>query len=337
MNNKPKIIYSLLLFCSQIIGLGCSNSSSQTLANQNNVKSEIEIFRNEHLYFQSGDNKRKVIKTQQLPSNDEFDTVTLAFDLSCPNDRCDWWDRSGELTVLDENGNAYEILRFKTPYRVGANWSIDVSNFLPLLRGKKEFVVFIDTWVKPGSSQGDGWLVNAQLIYENTRKVKKATEVIPIFTPDNQAYGKKDKITELSKTISASKPYDSATLITYITGHGQGNSQNCAEFCPKTHTISLAGNSINQLVWRDDCSETVTKGVQMGTWKYSRAGWCPGDKVDPILLEIDTLAEGPWQFSWKPETYTNNLDENYDNNGHTRPYYRFSSYLVLYDNIDKAK
>ena len=328
---------SLLLFLFNVLNVSCRNTASNALSSQGSVDHQIELFNSEHLYFQQNDNKRTVVKTHLLPSENAFDTVILTFDLSCPNNLCDWWDRSGELSIINENGEAYELLRFKTPYRVGATWSVDISDFLPLLHGKKDFAVFIDTWVKPGSPQGDGWLVTAKLDYKRTNRAKKATEVIPVFTPRNEVYGESNHDAQLSKRISASKSFQSARLLSYITGHGQGNTENCAEFCPKHHMISIADKAIEPLIWRDDCNKTVTKGPQMGTWQYSRAGWCPGDKVDPILLEIDNLPPGHWQVTWKPEAYENELNKDYDQNGHTEPFYRVSSYLVLYEHVEKVK
>ena len=40
-----------------------------------------------------------------------------------------------------------------------------------------------------------------------------------------------------------------------------------------------------QLVWRDDCERTRLT-TQRGNWKYPRAGWCPGDKVLPVPIDV---------------------------------------------------
>lgn len=232
--------------------------------------------------------------------------------------------------MLDEGGRVYELMRFMTPYRVGASWVLDISDFLPLLSGSKEFEVFIDTWVGPGHPQGEGWLVTAKLTFMNKEKSKRAFKVIPIFDPNVVEYGNPEWEAELNAAIGHLPEHKSARLISYVTGHGQGNTENCAEFCPQNHRFQVGQQSQVLAIWRDNCDKTITKGSQMGTWQFARAGWCPGDKVDPIIFDVDSLESTPIEISWKPEDYVNENHSDYDGQAHTKPVYRVSSYLILY-------
>jgi hypothetical protein len=314
-----------------LVLLSCQSQVNHSLTTHVPIDRKVQLFKDTHVYFGKGANFRNIERSVQLPILSNFyDTALLKVDLNCPNEKCDWWDRSGNLFLLDENGRVYELMRFKTPYRVGATWVLDISDFLPLLNGRKKFGLFIDTWVGPGHAQGDGWLVSADLVFTKKWKARKAVEVIPVFEPSNVEYGNPDLEAMLSAKIKNKRGYKSARLRSYVTGHGQGNSEKCAEFCSKNHTFSFGENDHTVLVWRDNCDQTVTKGHQKGTWKYSRAGWCPGDKVDPIILDIENLPHGSIPISWKPEPYVNDYDGEYDGDKNTPPFYMISTYLILY-------
>lgn len=292
----------------------------------------VRLFDKTHVYFASGDNKREVRIDVDLPAHTKaFDTVKLNVDLDCPNRRCDWWDRRGAIYLENEVGTEIEIFRFMTPYRVGAEWQLDVSNLLPLLSGKRSFKVFIDTWVGPGHPQGDGWLVDATLEYSLQGQAQRPIVVLPVFKAQSRVYGDPEVEPKLKKVLNSYSHATSGKLVSHVTGHGQGNTENCAEFCPKKHTFSVNENSKNLLLWRDNCKDTRTDGPQQGTWIYSRAGWCPGDKVEPIILDIVKEEAQPWKISWTPEAYMNQRNGDYDNGRHTKPYYQVSSYLVVYE------
>jgi hypothetical protein len=130
--------------------------------------------------------------------------------------------------------------------------------------------------------------------------------------------------------------------VTTITGHGQGNAQNCGEFCPKIHSMSVNGKNYTNRVWRDNCATTVNPN-QQGTWQYSRAGWCPGDKVYPWVQDIsDALLGSDAVISYNVENFENTCRPgvpdcrgcvfgtacDYDGGLHTEPRFLVSSYIV---------
>ncbi len=301
------------------------------------------------VYFKGDDNRREQIVEAALPaSSSEFGRLTLLFKLSCPSNSCDRWDRLGSFGLMQagpDGASSYlELLRFVTPYAIGANWSFDLSDFLPLLQGRQKFKVFIDTWVGPGHPQGNGWLVDAELVYEEAKDRPRAAYVQPLLSLEDVVYGDPLRSSERKAEALPLIGYSSAKLYTVITGHGQGNAENCAEFCPKTHTVNLGTARFDKRVWRDNCATTVDPN-QKGSWRYPRAGWCPGDKVEPWTVDItEALLAGQTQVSYQPEPFDNSCRPgssdckacvfgtscDFDGGLHTEPRYYVSSFIIYY-------
>ena len=88
-------------------------------------------------------------------------------------------------------------------------------------------------------------------------------------------------------------PSDTERILirSFVTGHGQGNVDNCAEFCKKDHTVFVDSTGYDREIWRDDCGETKVQPQAGLFWDESRAGWCPGDIVKPWRLNISDSAE----------------------------------------------
>ena len=135
------------------------------------------------------------------------------------------------------------------------------------------------------------------------------------------------------KVIQKNLPtHSKARIWTLLTGHGQNvgsGPQNCAEFCDKIHKFEINKQVTERRIWRNDCSKTITSEMR-GNWTVPRAGWCPGDIVRPLLIDI----EGNQQtisVSWSPEKWTNPHNEGFDGNRHTPPFYQISGFLVLYE------
>ena len=112
-------------------------------------------------------------------------------------------------------------------------------------------------------------------------------------------------------------------LRSFITGHGFGGNDNCAEFCALDHTYTVDGFELTRNVWRSDCESTVTDSTQQGTWTYDRAGWCPGAQVFPWVQQVATTGGGPIEVSYDLENWT------WQGNG-GQPYYYMSAVLVGY-------
>ncbi len=291
----------------------------------------VEVW-NKNLIANGGGSSREEQTVVSFPdANQTFSKILMSFELGCPNDKCDWWDRLGSVFIQDSEGKKIEISRFITPYRVGAEWQIDVTDLRPLLTGSKTMSVFIDTWASPGSENGDGWLVTVKFNFFKGNPVKPVKKVLSIISPRySDEYGRGSAIDIISDLRLREQTSSDIKVVSFITGHGQGNTDYCAEFCPKDHAIFINGSRYKKKIWRDDCDRTITLGPQKGNMDTPRAGWCPGSKVDPWIISTSVNSVNVINMKWAPQTYTNFKNSGYNGNSHTPPNYYVSSYVVQY-------
>ncbi|MFO0590553.1 MAG: peptide-N-glycosidase F-related protein [Polyangiaceae bacterium] len=314
----------------------------------------VAPFDKTHIYFAGDDNKRVVEAPAVFPMEGTYSKIVLHLALTCPDGGCDSWDRFGSLSLVAKGGanggtdTEIEIARFITPYKVEAAWDIDVTDLRPLLTGEATVRAFIDTWVGPGSPYGAGWALSASFEMTGGVPEKEPIAAIPVWTRTAAVYG------DPAKTIPSQLPQETVTLPegaasyalrTFVTGHGQGNKDNCAEFCKRDHTITAGSTAHTQQIWRADCASTAVPG-QQGTWKYSRAGWCPGADVLPWTLDVtaDLAGQSNGTFAYDVEAYENTCRPDaatcqsctlgvgcdYDGGAHTEPNYQVSSLLIAY-------
>jgi len=308
----------------------------------------VVAFDGEHIYF-GGENRRSVDINVTFPDDGAlYDSVRLSIALRCPNDRCDWWDRLGWLSLVQNPGaedeTEIELSRFITPYRVGTSWDLEVGDLITVLRGDVVLRVFIDTWVGPGHSNGEGWLVDASFEFRGGVPTAEAYRVIPLWSPSRIVYGDPLRPTLRAATADIEDTMRAARLRTFVTGHGQGSADNCAEFCPREHFFDVGPGRYAQDIWRDDCETTAAPG-QQGTWQYPRAGWCPGAKVHGWFADVtqDVMTNSTLSVSYDVEAYVNTCRPDatdcagcvagsceYNDGSHTEPGYYMSSALILY-------
>jgi hypothetical protein len=283
------------------------------------------------------DNHRSIKQVVDFPKQIFlYESVQLRLKLECPQPTCDAWDRRGAIYLYRDNmktddaGQRVELARFVTPYGVGTSWTVDIAPLAPLLVGKRTLELEIDTWVGPGHPQGAGWLVTAEVEMKGGRPKEYPVAVISVFHPQDVEVG--DPAKDPRRVFTHEVPISdvsSAKLVAIITGHGQGNSENCAEFCPKTHNFTIGGKLQQRRVWRDNCAQTVADQSQRGTWTLSRAGWCPGAAVKPLIFDLGA-GQARLAIEYEPQTYANQARSGYNDGSHTPPYYRMSAVVVLY-------
>lgn len=314
----------------------------------------VTPFDHTHIYFTGDDNKRTVDATATFPSEGVYEKITLHLSLTCPQGGCDSWDRFASIGIVTEKGQngapdtEIEIARYITPYKVKASWDIDVTDLRPLLSGEITLRAFIDTWVGPGSPYGAGWEVTASFEMKGGIPAKEPIAAVPVWTRTAAVYGDPAKPVASQvpgQTVTLPEGASSFALRTFVTGHGQGNKNNCAEFCTRDHTITAGATPHTLTIWRDDCATTAVPN-QQGTWKYSRAGWCPGADVLPWMLDVTAdVTGGPSaSFAYDVQAYENTCrpDANpcsactlgagcdYDGGVHTEPNYQVSTLLIAY-------
>lgn len=313
----------------------------------------VTLFERAHVYFTGSDNRRNVDGTARFPELvvGRYARATLTVTLACPSNRCDAWDRVAALSLLEDapDGGApteLEFARFMTPYGVGGRWTLDVTPLLPLFRGERRVRAFVDTWVGPGHPQGNGWLVSATLDLEPGTAAQATRAVIPLRW-QRLVYG--DPARPIAQQLPPQRVevpagVGGARAWVVSTGHGQGNRDNCAEFCVRSHTVRFDDTPHEHRLWRDDCAQNPISN-QRGNWRPNRAGWCPGDIVTPWIADLGAPSPGAHTVSYDIDDWVNTCRPGatpcagcvfgtgcaYNDSTHTEPYYRVAAYLLLTD------
>jgi len=278
--------------------------------------------------------------------------VVAFFTIGCPPapGDCDPWDRVGSLYIL-RDPDRYEIARYVTPYDITPNpgtcgWQIDMSSYMHLLHGPVTLSSYIESWI--GAPRG--WLLTVDFALIEGVPDWEPYRITNLWSQSYAVYGDPSNPIE-ERFAPMQVPVDPAAerveARVYCTGHGQGNTGNCAEFCSRWHQIVADGAIFQHTLWRSDCSQNACR-PQGGTWTYPRAGWCPGDKAEAWVVDL-TGAVTPGMeatLDYNVQPYTNYCcppscnpncisgstcsDCNYNYEGHTEPNYRMSAHLVCF-------
>ncbi len=261
-----------------------------------------------------------------LPDNNAmYKQIIMNISLACPATGCDPWDQPAKISLI-KNGQTYELARFITPYgKACGPWQIDVTSFKSLLQGSCDFESYIQVW---GAS---GWLLNASLTFVKGYDPHPYQRITALWDNDNWVYGEPTVSYDLPDRTNPIHPNTQATDFRMtITGHGQANTDNAAEFSPKTHLIKVNGNIFSShYLWKADCASNSCNN-QNGTWLYARAGWCPGQGVYPLIedISLDAIPGQNLLLDYELENYTNFLNTGYNGSSHTEPHYKIHAYLI---------
>ncbi len=234
---------------------------------------------------------------------DEVGRVIATLTLGAPEGGIDAWDHGGSISIFDDEGNRYEVLRFITPFGRGYTWKVDVTDLLTLFSGKRQMEAYITTWQK-------GWAVSFDLDFYPGPLLNRPTRVINLWQGEPILGDPDQPIDEFfaPRTIEIPTDADRLKLRTTVTGHGMSpNSKNAAEFMPADREIIVNGASYENRLWKTDVYLNPCR-PQGGTWKYSRAGWAPGDVVLPWEIDIthDVTAGETATIEYHAEPYINN-------------------------------
>ena len=299
----------------------------------------VALNRVHHSFGNSGNN-RVFIDTLQFPQDiNSYSDITMNVNLECPNGGCDPWDRKAQISIYNFN-EWFEIGRYVTPYGVECGWSFDVTDYRSLLKDNIIIRSYIDTWVEPG------WLVSINFDFISGEPEYPNVTVRKVWNYSNLVYG--DDINPINiPSYNGYIPNDvsNAYLRMVTTGHGQGNTDNAAEFSYKLHDIYINDSpTFVHNFWRSDC-ESNDCSPQNGSWTYDRAGFCPGDKIYPVDFNLlETLIPGEeMKIDYILQEYYNACSPNnpacvdgitctecnYNYNGHTEPFYFIESQLIF--------
>lgn len=273
------------------------------------------------------DNGRLISTTAELPEFAEPVRITAHVSISpIPKDHLsvhDKWDRAGSIKLISADSPDIELVKFVTAYGGQTDWSIDVSQLAPLLQGRVIVGAFIDTWVSPA------WLVDFSLEFTPDSSLPTFHWVLPLFMEQSYAAA---TYADTGLTVTTAIPSRQQRVMLYYlpSGHctdGRGPD----EFVRKDHVLAVDDKVLFRYQpWRDDCRQfreinPYTKRWSDGWWSsdYPRSGWCPGDLVEPLILDFtDHLDSGRHTVGTRIEGIRPR-DEN-DQYG----YWRVSGYLV---------
>lgn len=197
----------------------------------------------------------------------------------------DRWDRAGNIRLSVEGAPDLEIVRFVTSYGGRTDHEVDVSELLPLLRGRRTLRAFIDTWVSPA------WRVDCTLRYEPDTTYDAPSWSAPVLYVES--FNRKDHGRGVVVPFTVPPGLARVVLRVFTTGHcTDGRDED--EFVSKANVIAIDGVVVERFhPWRDDCRRYRDRNPYCSRWAdgswssdYSRSGWCPGVEVDPTEIDV---------------------------------------------------
>jgi len=284
-------------------------------------------------------------------TNQHFSKILMFYKIGCPSAGCDPWDRLGWIKINIDSITNYEIARLVTPYNIvgggypgTCTFSYDVSDYRSLLHDSVRLASYIESWI--GGSRG--WLVTVRFAFIEGEPALIPYKIVNLWQKGYIVYG--DPANPPETYLQPKSVYIDTQAIKIkeriiCTGHGQGNTDNAAEFSMKTHSIVVRNDTVSHTLWRADCA-TNSCSPQGGTWQYNRAGWCPGAGVIPWDNDITSYVISGQNntFGYLIQQYENFCrpnnpncisgvtctDCNYNYTGHTEPNYNLESHLIFY-------
>ncbi|MCC7436978.1 MAG: hypothetical protein IT211_00630 [Armatimonadetes bacterium] len=294
-------------------------------------------------------------RTVLFPSMDaQFSKVILKVTLDCPRGGCDPWDRGASIWITTPSDttlyhyysdyfadtNKKEIARFITPYGKNISYSFDVTDFRPLLVDSARVMIFVTTY----TGKGYGYLLTMDFEFTAGTPILEPYRVIKLWGGSPEYGNPANPIEDFFKplTLTADKQMEFARARVIITGHGQGNTDNAGEFARKWHQMKVDEVvRYGRYLWRDDCGRSLA-GQQYGTWTGSRAGFCPGEKVEVWDVDLTPFitAGKKYRIDYDVEPYENRCRPGvvpcscpnceYDDVGHNKPIFHVESYVIYY-------
>jgi hypothetical protein len=285
------------------------------------------------------------------PSN--WSKIVMFLTIECPGapDDCDPWDRLGHLRIATPDQGDVEIARFITPYDITGGsypgscaWTHNVTRYKSLLQDATELRLYVESWI--GGT--NGWLISIDFAFIEGILDPEPYRVVNLWQKDRVVYGDpSNPVTAHIQPMQFDVEPDvtKAEVRVYTTGHGQGSTANCAEFCSRTHSVVADGTTFSHSLWRSNCSLNSCS-PQGGTWASPRAGWCPGDRAQPWNLDVTSAITPGSQatLDYQIEAYENLcrpnnptcvagvtcVDCNYNSTGHTEPHYTIHGQAILW-------
>lgn len=235
------------------------------------------------------------------PAGWAFGRVVLTLDLHDAGEAWDEWDRNGEISLLEPDGTRLGLVPFITSYRTPCHWEVDVTHFRPLLVGRRTLEIAAGT----SFYKGRGYLMSVRLDFHHGTPALWPSRVTPLWhgTAHYRSHANHFQDFYAPRTLATQDCAVAARLWMTTTGHSQ-----VGEFTPALRTLVVqAGEQVHEVrhrLWKDDCYLNPNR-PQFGTWQFARAGWAPGDVVEPWWVDLTpwiTPAQ-PFTLELRPQPY----------------------------------
>jgi hypothetical protein len=237
----------------------------------------------------------------------------------------DPWDRAGNVRLSLPGRPDLEVVKFVTAYGGVTEHEVDVTHLAAVLEGECTFKSFVDTWLSPA------WVIDFSLVFESADEAAGPPPdwVLPLL---HEPSATAESLGRGGYAVDVEVPEGTARAVLYYLASGHcTDGRDEDEFVSKDNVISVGGIVVERFrPWRDDCRRfrdvnPYTRRWSDGWWSsdYSRSGWCPGDWVEPVALDLtDHLGAGPHTVRFNVEGVRPRGED--DHLG----YWRISSYLV---------
>jgi hypothetical protein len=235
-----------------------------------------------------------------------YGRVILTLEINDAGPKWGRWDRSGFLSVVGANGEKYDILPFITSFRTPGRWAVDVTRFRPLLAGTVKFALEVGT----GFDGDKGFMLSASLDFYHGMPELEPYRVIPLWNGKVQ-YGSADNHFRdffIPQSVRIDAETQAARLFITTSGHSPVGeftpSKRTVIFIPDKEAASSAEYRFENVLWKSDNYLNPNR-PQFGTWKFSRAGWAPGDIVHPWRIDLTPyiIPGRTMELRYEPEPY----------------------------------
>jgi hypothetical protein len=312
----------------------------RTVAHAEPYPSTVHIFHDHPLHFSPDDAARYDTETVTAEDNGRMISRAIHIDRPARPVRItahvvvrpvalddvsvhDKWDRAANVRLRRPGAPDIEILKFITAYGGITEHRVDVTHLAPLLRGACTFLGFVDTWTSPG------WTMDFDLLFEPVLEDTAPTWVESLLYSDGMTA---ESLGDGGETVEIEIPANlEHVALSYLASGHCTDGRGADEFETKDNVIAVDGVEAARLrPWRDDCERFRDRNPYCRRWSdgswsadYSRSGWCPGDKVEPLRIDLSAqLTAGRHTLRFHVEgVRPKNADGDHG-------YWRVSSYLA---------
>ncbi len=229
-----------------------------------------------------------------------FDSLEIDVVANCPDEtlaefnNCGAWDYLAHVWLLDVDGETWlEMSRFITPYHREASYILDATQALPWLAEGGARTIrysFAPSWNTQPTYTEFSFRLGA------LEQDARPTQTHYLFGGGGFGGAYNDGRDPIEVAIPATATRVEVRAI--ITGHGM-DAGNCAEFCNHQHEWTVGDEVVmhdHPIVGNQEgCAQAIPQGVvpnQGGTWWFGRGGWCPGQRVDPMVIDATDQVVG---------------------------------------------